>query len=177
MNSLRLVFFVALLLTHASTATAARFVVTNTNASGIGSLRDAVNSASMTSAPDSITFNIRGEGPHVINDAGLILLYPVVIDGMTQPGAVPNTNAGNLPWNGTIKIQVDGTGFPGENVFTVGFPSSEIRGISITGAEDGYGVVLSNAGGHKIASCFVGLDANGQASAAVANDLGVFLAQ
>src|ERR1044071_5633282 len=72
---------------------AAGFVVTNTNDSGAGSLRQAIIDANATSGPDDITFNIPGSGVHTIKPATPlpVVTDPVFIDGFTQPGAGPNT--------------------------------------------------------------------------------------
>ena len=62
---------------------------------------------------DRITFNIPGDGPHVIatpiGGYPLITRSGVVIDGYTQPGATPNTNpilGGN---NARLRIVLDST--------------------------------------------------------------------
>ena len=45
--------------------------------------------------PDVISFNILGGGVHTISPASALptITDPVIIDGYTQPGATPNTNA------------------------------------------------------------------------------------
>src|SRR5262245_3046013 len=48
------------------TARASTFVVTNTNDSGAGSLRQAILSANAQTGPHTITFNIPGSGVHTI---------------------------------------------------------------------------------------------------------------
>ena len=68
-------------------------LVTNTNDSGSGSLRSAIDCANSVSGPNQIHFNIPGAGPHQIfvGSATGLELPPLLdagtrIDGSTQPG-------------------------------------------------------------------------------------------
>jgi hypothetical protein len=71
------------------------FVVTTTGDSGAGSLRQAVLDANSSLNPATIKFNIATPCPAVIGLAtGLPhITSPIIIDGYTQPGAAPNTDA------------------------------------------------------------------------------------
>jgi hypothetical protein len=83
-----------------SAAPAATFTVTNTNDAGAGSLRQAITDANAAAGADTIEFNISGAG---CDGAGVCTIalasqLPSVfglttIDGYTQPGSSPNTNA------------------------------------------------------------------------------------
>ncbi len=67
----------------------AQTVVTNTNDSGTGSLRAAIDYANSTAGVQTITFDIPGTGPHWINGQSLLIINgtdAVIIDGTTQPG-------------------------------------------------------------------------------------------
>jgi len=71
------------------TQAAAVFRVTNTNDSGDGSLRKAIQDANANPGADSIEFNIQGTPPFTITPASAPLPFitdPVTIDGTTQPG-------------------------------------------------------------------------------------------
>src|SRR6185503_11038389 len=95
------------------TVPGAVYFVVNTNDSGAGSLRQAIQSANANiSALDGILFNIPGAGVQVIRPATALPLVsdPVIIDGTTQPGASCSTSPTNF--NGTILIRLDGTGLP-----------------------------------------------------------------
>jgi hypothetical protein len=67
-------------------AAAAGLVVTNTNASGAGSLLDALTTANVSSSPKTISFNLPGPGPWTISTSTLWVTAPVTIDGTSQPG-------------------------------------------------------------------------------------------
>src|SRR5262245_34376023 len=69
------------------------FTVTNTSDFGDGSLRQAILDSNSSPGANTISFNIPGTGPHVIQPQSPlpVISNPVVIDGYTQPGAAPNT--------------------------------------------------------------------------------------
>src|SRR5215468_7098188 len=103
-----------LFLLLASIGSASTFTVTNTADSGAGSLRQAIMDANANAGLDTIAFNVSGVG---CDGAGVCtitpatqlptILSPVLIDGYTQPGASPNTNAqGGL--NTVLKIVLSG---------------------------------------------------------------------
>jgi len=56
----------------------AQLVVTNTNDSGTGSLRAAIDAANASPNLDDVTFNIPGAGPHTI---ALGSNLPAITDG------------------------------------------------------------------------------------------------
>src|SRR4028119_1601343 len=66
----------------------ATYTVTNTNDSGPGSLRDAIDQANFIPGLDTINFNIPGDGPHSIplSQALPVITSPVIINGQSQPG-------------------------------------------------------------------------------------------
>src|SRR5438477_12426203 len=74
-------------LASAGPASAATFVVKNTNNSGPDSLRAAILAANATSASDTITFAIPGSGGHTITLTSALpaLTFPAVINAQTQP--------------------------------------------------------------------------------------------
>src|SRR5207237_3596523 len=67
---------------------AAAFVVTNTNDSGAGSLRQAIIDSNANAGADTISFNIPGTGPRIIRLASPLpeVSDTVTIDATTQPG-------------------------------------------------------------------------------------------
>jgi len=62
--------------------------VTNTNDAGAGSLRQAMLDANAGTGLHTITFNIAGGGVHTISPLSALptIVFPVIIDGTTQPG-------------------------------------------------------------------------------------------
>ena len=108
----------AALFLAASRLSALTYSVTNTSDSGAGSLRQAMLDANAHVGADIIDFNVSGAG---CDGSGICTIVPatglpglsdaVTIDGYTQPGASPNTNAlGGI--NAVLKIVVSGAGLP-----------------------------------------------------------------
>jgi hypothetical protein len=79
------------------------FVVTNTNDSGAGSLRQAITDANDQPGIDVIEFDIPGAGPHVISVlSNLPWFKSAKVDATTQPG-----------YSGTPLVVLDGGGLSG----------------------------------------------------------------
>jgi uncharacterized repeat protein (TIGR01451 family) len=146
------------------------FVVSNTNDTGVGSLREAINSAnvSITATPDLIAFAIPGAGPHIIAPSNALppVADAVIIDGYTQTGASPNSLAvGN---NAVLQIRLDGNNTP-NNVpgLSLWGGNSTVRGLSITRfkSASGHGIEVFSTN-NLIAGNFIGIGPEGT------NDLG-----
>ena len=92
------------------------FIVTNTNDSGIGSLRQAILYSNANPGLDTITFNIPGAGLHIISPGSPLpdLVDPVVIDATTQPGFAPSNPRPVIELNGADA----GTGTSGFTIDT-----------------------------------------------------------
>jgi hypothetical protein len=98
----------AMLLAAPKPAHATTFTVTNTNDSGAGSLRQAIDATNANAGADAIKFNIPGNEVKTISPASALpdITDTVAIDGYTQPGTEKNTLA-----KGTIavlKIELNG---------------------------------------------------------------------
>ena len=80
-------------------AAPASFVVTNTNDSGAGSLRQAILDANANEGAETITFAIPGSGRHTITLANALpaITENTTIDGTSQSGFI-----------GTPLIELDG---------------------------------------------------------------------
>lgn len=87
---------VLLLWLAAPVAQAATYTVANTNNSGAGSFRQAIDDANSNPGLDTIDFNIPGTGPHVISLTSWLPAFTnqVIIDGYSQPGAGPRAGVG-----------------------------------------------------------------------------------
>jgi hypothetical protein len=129
------------------------FVVTNTNDSGPGSLRQVITDANARAGADNIRFLIPGAGPQTINLVSALpaITSPVVIDGTTQPGFVDVPlivlNGGGIAANGLL--------------ITSG--SSVVRGIVIQ-SFGGNGIEISGPGGNLIEGNYIGTNAAGTAA-------------
>lgn len=131
---------------HAATT----FVVTNTNDTGAGSLRQAILDANANPGSDLITFNI-GTGLKTITPSSKLpdITDPVVIDGTTQPGF------SNAP---LIEINASNTGF--STVLIIKAGNTTIRSLIINHFQNG-AILLEDNGGNHIEGCYLGTDATG----------------
>lgn len=116
---------------------AATIIVTNTNDSGAGSLRQAMLAANTSGEPDTIAFAIPGTGPHTIAPASRLpdLQGTLTIDGHTQAGSRANTLApdqGGLDTVLMIEIHGPGNGF-GLVLDTNPAADATVRGIALNG--------------------------------------------
>ncbi len=115
---------------------ATTFGVTTTADSGMGSLRQAILDANITSGADTITFNIPGAGPYTLQPLSALptITDPVVIDGTTQPG-----------FAGFPIIELNG--------------STAVNGLTLTSGDSTIkGLVINHFGNHGI--LITGSDAN-----------------
>lgn len=161
---------------------AATFTVNTTSDSssdnctgGACSLRGAMLAANSTPAEDTIAFNIPQSDPGFqartqhwrinIGVNGLPLIAaPALIDGYTQPGAIPNTLTpaqGGL--NSVLKIELEGV----HSSITFGldlrgYPSqvaSVFRGLVIHGFPAQ--IMLAGNTTHRVEGCYIGTDVQG----------------
>lgn len=136
----------------------APFTVTNTNDSGAGSLRDAIDQANMLSGADSISFNIAGPGPHTIF---LLSVLPVIsetldIDGTTEPD-----------FAGTPVVVLNGTGAgTAHGIDTLGTTNVKIRGLVIRNFSAGAGILINASSTAVIEGCYIGTTVTGTVAAA-----------
>ena len=112
-------------------------VVTNTNDSGPGSLRQAVLDANAHPGDDFINFDIPGGGVHTINLLSALphITDTVSINGYSQPGSSPNT----LPAadNAVIDVELNGGGMNVPGLILDNVKNSVISGLSVVGFGDG----------------------------------------
>ena len=156
-----------------TTATSASFnisgvvsiVVTNTNDSGAGSLRQAMLTANATpvALARQIVFDIPGPvPPYIITPltALPIMTRPVSIDGSTQHG-----------YAGAPLVLVDGSlTAPGTNGLQLTGGSSVIRGLAI-GGFSGVGILLQTGGNNQIAGNYLGTNLAGTAPFDIGGDV------
>ena len=158
-------------------------IVTNTDDSGTGSLRQAILCANTVPGTDTIAFNIPGPGVHTITPVtGLpTITDPVIIDGYTQPGASPNTQTDGdnavlfieLNFASMIYNQFSNTSIG----LGIAAGNSIVRGLIIN--RTGYtnsGISLFGQGGNLIEGNFIGTDPTGTSALGNTGD-GVLISQ
>jgi hypothetical protein len=158
---LRVLLLLGVAWTLSATAASAQttYTVTNTNDSGPGSLRQAMNDANDASGTpaDVIAFDISGSGPHVIQPQTALptLSDPVKVDGTMEPD-----------YSGTPVVVIDG----GPANLSVGFQISggfsEIRGLAIvnvvgTGSTFTRSISMFTAGRNLVEACYIGVEPDG----------------
>jgi hypothetical protein len=149
---------------------AATYSVINTNDSGVGSLRWAINQANANSGPDTIRFNITSgtcmDGVcYIYPDSYLPILTDdgTTIDGYTQTGASPASETTRA----VIVVQIDGRGVINNNGINIISSNNLIRGLAITNF-NGNGVAIAaspevtgSGSGNTISGNYIGVHADG----------------
>lgn len=139
-------------------------VVTNTNDSGDGSLRQAIACGSIRSAGDTISFNIPGTGVKTIAPLSPLpaLTGTIIVDGYTQPGSSPNTNGPGLGDNAVLRIELTGNQITSGivNGLTLSGGVNVVRGLAIRDFS-GAAVAIDDGAGNKVVGNFLGADAAG----------------
>ncbi len=132
-------------------------------------LRAAIAEANKHSGPDTIAFNIPGEGIQTIQlTEGLPTLNdtsgPTTIDGYTQPGSSANTDP--LASNAAIKVEIKGNGHDppaagGFEGLTISSPGNAVRGLAFYNLHKSIRLQGSDAHDNHITGNFIGTDATG----------------
>ncbi len=143
-------------------------VVTNTNDSGPGTLRQAILDTNAHPGYDLITFAIPGGGVHVIQPTSSLpsITETVTIDGYSQTGSSTNTLA-NAD-NAVINIEINGQSQDMNGLSLSDVSGCVIDGLSIvglhSGASAGAGIMLSGnfSTGNLLWGDFLGLLPDGQ---------------
>ncbi|MEI6236902.1 MAG: hypothetical protein WCT04_27910, partial [Planctomycetota bacterium] len=142
-------------------------VVTNTNDSGAGSLRQAIIDANNNAGPDVITFNIgTGAQSILVSTALPNITTDVTIDGTTQPG-----------FAGTPLITVGST-FTGTVLNAVGAATFEVKALNFTysvGGNAGGAISTSSCGNvsftnNVIANRFIGFSVTTTSNLSIQNN-------
>jgi len=124
------------------------YTVTNTNASGTGSLPWALGLANDDPGFNTVRFNISGGCPRIITlGASLQVRESMAFDGRSQPGSVSNTD--DIGWNGVPCVVLRGNGGIGiETMSNIGEDYITVRGLAF----EGFGLAIALAFGeaHQI---------------------------
>ncbi len=152
-------------------------VVTNTRATGYGSMFGAISSANQTPGPHNITFAIPSSAPVTIPIAAPLpaLTNPATInlDATTQPGSTPLprvTLDGSKAGTGAIGLNVEGgnttirglgiQNFNGAGIELAGYGADSITGNTITNS-GGAGVDVKTSGSVLTGNMIVGSGLSG----------------
>lgn len=162
----------------ASTIAATNLIVTTTNDSGAGSLREAIQLANsfISSGADTISFAIAGAGVKTINLSNALpaITDTVLLDGYTQTGASANTLcAGN---DAVLRIELAGGGIIGsaDGLMLAGAGNITVRGLAIQ-AFWGDGVAITSGTNHQVAGCYIGMDVTGSSNTAGNVGYGIYV--
>jgi hypothetical protein len=160
------------------------FLVTNTNDSGPGSLREAIYDANTlaygtAAKPDLIAFDIPTTDAGYNSMTGAFTIQPrsalpamtdtVVLDGYTQPGASPNTLA--VGANAALNIVLSGSQAGAVDGLVIGAGNCTVRGLVIDNFAEGSGILLNGRGNDIVTGNFIGTDVTGESAAA--NNIGI----
>jgi len=166
--------FLAILVVKITFATV--FSVTSTSDSGVGSLRDAINSANANPMDaDSIKFNIPVSDPNFNASTGVFTItlssalptinsMSVVVDGTSQPGNT-NVNGPEICIRSTSNL-----------LYGICFPLSGgvVKGLIINGFQSAVIITKTGSypsGGCTVSDCYIGVNFNG--TAIESNEIGI----
>lgn len=149
-----------------ATLSASNLVVTNTNDTGPGSLRDAIVNANSCPGWDTIVFDIPGAGPYVISPLSPLpaATDTVFINGYSQAGAALATSS--VPAN--LQIVVEGSSAGTAAGLEISAPFSKVAGLCIHSFQGGTGTggvgIYVNATNVLLVGNYLGTDVLGATS-------------
>jgi hypothetical protein len=151
----------ASLMLTAKPAHAADFTVTNTNDSGQGSLRQAIEDANSRSGADTMKFNIPGAGVKTISPTSAlpVIRQAVTIDGYSQPGSKPNSQTTGAI-EAVILVELNGSNAGSRPGLDINASNVVVRGLAIN-RFPAPGVGIFEGEGVRIEGNFIGTDPSG----------------
>ena len=163
------------------TAEAATYTVINTNNTGSGSLRQAIEDANATpSVIDTISFNISGPGSYTINLSSVLPTITdtgLTLDGTTQSGANcgTSTNSNGGISDRILNIGINGPtgGTPSADTLSITASNVTVKGVAIVGGRDDI-LRLTGADGFTLLCSHIGVGKDG-ISAVSSGGRGVFV--
>ncbi|MBR9975246.1 MAG: right-handed parallel beta-helix repeat-containing protein [Bacteroidetes bacterium] len=144
---------------------AGNYIVRNTDDAGSHTLRWAILQANATAGTDIITFDIPGEGPHVLIPASplppLTDAAGVIIDGLSQNGSGIGSNP---PATMQLRIVLSGAMAGDAPGIWILSPNNQVTGLVIHSfAEDGIRIqgIKQGTSRNTVRHCIIGLDTDG----------------
>jgi hypothetical protein len=142
------------------------YIVINTNDTGAGCLRTAIDSANLHAGMDTIAFNIPGAGVHTISPQSQLSKLTdgrgLLIDGLTQSGA---SIGANPPATLNLMIEISGGGAGLASGIFVDCDNNRIQGLIINNFDlDGISIEAGpteNTNNNEIYWNIIGLDSTG----------------
>lgn len=141
-------------------------------AAGDCTLRAAIAQANAHPGPDIITFAIPGAGVQTIQlTRRLMALSDVtgatIVDGYTQPGALPNTDP--LRSNAQIMVQLRGNGAEDFDALPITSAGNVVQGLAFFNLKRSLWIYGTGATDNVVAGNLIGTDATGTFKAAPSN--------
>jgi len=138
------------------------------------SLRAAIYEVNAHPGPDTILFNIPGNGVQTIQ---LLNKLPTLsdsaggtfINGYSQPGSAPNTDP--LVDDAQVRIQLRGDGYENFDGLPISSSDNVIQGLALFNVKRPFWIYGAGAHDNVIAGDFIGTDALGTAHATAISDL------
>lgn len=140
------------------------FTVTNTNDSGVGSLRWAISQTGTVAGLNTVAFNITSADKTIRPTSSLDVWTPAIIDATTQPG-----------YAGKPLVMIDGTNAGSNDGFRLG-GGCTLKGVDIVRfAGSGISCTTSTGkGGNTIQADWIGIDINGNVAANAGHGVGAY---
>jgi hypothetical protein len=136
--------------------------VTNTNDSGVGSMRQAIISANALPDMNAMVFLVNGSGPFTINPTSPLptITGPLWIDGFSQAGSLPNTSQFGST-SAQLKVALNGAsaGAGANGLLFAPGSYGVVRGLAIGGFSGA--CIRYESTSLAVTGCYIGTDGTG----------------
>ncbi len=141
-----------------------KYIVSNTNDSGPGSLRQAMEDADSHAGPDSVLFNIPASDPNYDAASGVWTIKPVSVLRLTnQATVVDGTSQARFIGTDTNplgpEIAIDGSESPNPYGITISGSHNHVKGLCVYSFTQTLFSISDDS--NRVTGCYVGTDATG----------------